>query len=266
MRSASAGSSLALASASVAAARVSICVLGVVARTIRSVGTSRVEIVRRDGASASAPPDSVPPVPASGLSVVTRMRCGRVARRAPAFAFHQSRQSVVSTLRRPPLPWTSSAERGAPRVGSPPLAGPLGVPPGVGGAVGEPATGLPPVGGVPDVPGSGDAGGSLGDVGAVAGGAVGAATGGIIDAMVDNGVSRKDAEVYAETVRRGGTVVSVRTEDARRQTAEAILDRHTAIDLTKRRGVYETAGWKGYSPEATPLTRAEIDAERSRYL
>ena len=103
-------------------------------------------------------------------------------------------------------------------------------------------------------------------VGAVVGGAAGAATGGIIDAMVDNGVSREDAEVYAENVRRGGSVVSVRTEEARRTAVETILDRHKSVDLTTRRGAYETGGWKGYSADATPLTRAEIEAERTRYL
>jgi hypothetical protein len=59
-------------------------------------------------------------------------------------------------------------------------------------------------------------------VGAVAG----AATGGIVGALVGAGVSEKDAHVYSESVRRGGTLVSVRTKDADAARVQAILDRY----------------------------------------
>ena len=42
------------------------------------------------------------------------------------------------------------------------------------------------------------------------GAAAGAATGGIVGALVDAGVDREHADVYSESVRRGGTMVSVR--------------------------------------------------------
>ena len=57
-------------------------------------------------------------------------------------------------------------------------------------------------------------------VGAVAG----AATGGIVGALVGAGDSEKDAHVYSESVRRGGTLVSVRTKDADAARVQAILD------------------------------------------
>ena len=47
-------------------------------------------------------------------------------------------------------------------------------------------------------------------VGAVTGAAVGAATGGLIGSLTEAGVSEQDAHVYAEGVRRGGTLLSVR--------------------------------------------------------
>ncbi len=50
--------------------------------------------------------------------------------------------------------------------------------------------------------------------GAVAGGA----TGGIIGALTQSGVSKTDAEVYAEGVRRGGTLVTARVPDGRTRT------------------------------------------------
>jgi len=102
--------------------------------------------------------------------------------------------------------------------------------------------------------------------GAVAGAAAGGATGGIIDALVDNGVPKDQAHVYAENVRRGGTLVSVRTSDANRATATAILDRYRPIDVAARRTHYEGDGWKAFNPSADAYTRDDMDRERSRYL
>ena len=45
------------------------------------------------------------------------------------------------------------------------------------------------------------------------GAAAGAATGGLVGALVGAGVSHGEAEVYSESVRRGGTLVSVRVAD-----------------------------------------------------
>src|SRR6059058_1953669 len=46
------------------------------------------------------------------------------------------------------------------------------------------------------------------------GAAAGAATGGIVGALTEAGISKEDAHVYAEGVRRGGTLVSGRIADA----------------------------------------------------
>jgi len=102
--------------------------------------------------------------------------------------------------------------------------------------------------------------------GAVAGGATGAAAGGIIDALVDSGIDRDDAPVYAEHLRRGGTVVSVRTADDRRTAAEAIMDRAKPVNMTARRRAYADAGWTSYDSEGREWTRKDIEAERGRYI
>jgi uncharacterized membrane protein len=47
------------------------------------------------------------------------------------------------------------------------------------------------------------------------GAVAGAASGGLIGALTDTGLSEEDAGVYAETVRRGGTMVVVKNADAR---------------------------------------------------
>src|SRR5437899_2989718 len=54
------------------------------------------------------------------------------------------------------------------------------------------------------------------------GAAAGAASGGIIGALTQSGVSKEDAPLYAEGVRRGGTLVSARVPDADRTRFEAI--------------------------------------------
>src|SRR6202044_3420067 len=58
-------------------------------------------------------------------------------------------------------------------------------------------------------------------VGAVAGAAVGGAAGGLVGSLTSSGVPERDAHVYAEGVRRGGTLVSARVDDARAMDAQA---------------------------------------------
>lgn len=91
-----------------------------------------------------------------------------------------------------------------------------------------------------------------------AGAAAGAAAGGIIGAMTSAGVDERDAHVYAESVRRGGSVVSLRTAEARAPEAEAIMDRATPIDMAVRRSDYEREGWTQFDANATPYVRPGI--------
>lgn len=100
---------------------------------------------------------------------------------------------------------------------------------------------------------------------ATAVGAVGGATaGGLIGALVDLGVSREEAEVYAESVRRGGTMLTVRYEDSLEPTVRAILDRQSPIDPVRRREEYQTSGWKSFDPNAAPYRPSKAEIERIR--
>lgn len=102
-------------------------------------------------------------------------------------------------------------------------------------------------------------------LGAVAGAASGAAVGGVVDALVDSGESRETAEGYAEHVRRGGALVSVRTEDADRARVLAILDRFGPVDIATRRDDYLSQGWRGYDPSAAAYDDNAARAERAKY-
>ena len=102
-------------------------------------------------------------------------------------------------------------------------------------------------------------------VGAVAGAAVGGAAGGIVGAMTDAGVPERDAHVYAEGVRRGGTLVSARVDDARAADAQAILERNKTVDIAARGQAYRESGWDTFDPKAPEYTRDQIAKERARY-
>lgn len=100
--------------------------------------------------------------------------------------------------------------------------------------------------------------------GAAAGGAAGAAVGGITGTFMAAGIDRSDADFYAETVRRGGTVVTAKPDDEHRAAAEQILSRR-AVNAEERRKLYQDAGWKSFDAAAPAYTESEIDAERRRY-
>jgi heat induced stress protein YflT len=96
------------------------------------------------------------------------------------------------------------------------------------------------------------------------GAAAGAATGGIIGALTEAGVSKDDAETYAEGVRRGGTLVTARVAENDRARLDAILDR-SAVNIQNRRSAWQKSGWKSYDPAAAPYTADQVRKERSLY-
>jgi uncharacterized membrane protein len=82
--------------------------------------------------------------------------------------------------------------------------------------------------------------------GLAAGAATGAAAGGIVGALTDNGVDENDAHVYAESIRRGGSMVIVKTDEINRDAAETVFDRHSSVPVADRRSAYEDEGWDSF--------------------
>ncbi|MBB3287077.1 MULTISPECIES: hypothetical protein [unclassified Rhizobium] len=80
-------------------------------------------------------------------------------------------------------------------------------------------------------------------IGAAGGAVLGGATGGIIGALTGSGISEDDANVYAESVRRGGALVIARVGQAQLPLANEILDRVPRIDVAARRAFYHQSGW-----------------------
>lgn len=102
-------------------------------------------------------------------------------------------------------------------------------------------------------------------VGALAGAAIGGAAGGLMGAFANAGVPEEDAHVYAEGVRRGGTVVSVRAEDSRADSVSAILRGSAGVDLDRRRTDYLAEGWGGFDEDAPAYSEQQIRDYRSSY-
>src|SRR5207342_2868561 len=92
------------------------------------------------------------------------------------------------------------------------------------------------------IPGIGPvvAAGWLASTAAVA--AAGGVAGGLLGALTEAGVSEEDAHVYAEGVRRGGTLLTVRVPDGERMRIEAILER-SAVNIRERGLAYRQSGW-----------------------
>jgi hypothetical protein len=100
---------------------------------------------------------------------------------------------------------------------------------------------------------------------ALVGAGAGAVAGGLIGGLVDLGVSETDAEYYAEAVRRGAALVTVRTDSSRTDEAERIMQQHGAIDIEERVARWRRTGWKGYNPSDPPWTHDEIERDRTLY-
>jgi len=101
-------------------------------------------------------------------------------------------------------------------------------------------------------------------VGAIVGAAAGGAAGGILGALKEAGHTDEEANVYAEGVRRGGTLVSVKAEDVDAARVEQILNAR-GVDARVRGDLYRTMGWTAFDPDAEALSADEIRRERQRY-
>ena len=100
---------------------------------------------------------------------------------------------------------------------------------------------------------------------ALAGAGVGAVAGGLIGGLTGAGVSEEDAHYYAEAVRRGGALVTVRADDARAEEAARIMRSHGAIDIERRAEQWRQEGWTRHDPNAQPYSVEQMERERAAY-
>jgi len=82
-------------------------------------------------------------------------------------------------------------------------------------------------------------------VATLTGAGIGAASGGLLGALTGAGLSRDEAHVYAEGVRSGGSLVTVRTDQVDTTRIEDIMGRHNPVDWQQRRAAYGPE-WTGF--------------------
>ena len=80
-------------------------------------------------------------------------------------------------------------------------------------------------------------------VATLTGAGIGAAAGGLTGSLTGAGVSETDAHAYAEGVRRGGSLLTVKADEAHAAVVERILEDHGAVDLDTRTQGWESEGW-----------------------
>ena len=96
-------------------------------------------------------------------------------------------------------------------------------------------------------------------VATLTGAGIGAAAGGLTGSLAGAGVSEHDAHAYSEGVRRGGSLLTVRTDEARSGAVERILEEHGAVDMDERAEGWRHEGWTGPASDAVEPARSSTD-------
>ena len=92
------------------------------------------------------------------------------------------------------------------------------------------------------------------------GAGVGASAGGLLGSLVGAGVDEDDAHVYAEGVRRGGTLVTARVDEGQRAAVEGVMNRFSGVDATTRGEHYRADGWEKFDEAAPAYTAGAMPA------
>jgi uncharacterized membrane protein len=100
---------------------------------------------------------------------------------------------------------------------------------------------------------------------ALTGAGAGAVAGGLIGALTGEGIPEEHASYYAEAVRRGGAIVTVRADEARADRAAEFMLMNGGIDIDERAARWRDTGWNGFDGSARPYTVEEAEQERRLY-
>lgn len=95
-------------------------------------------------------------------------------------------------------------------------------------------------------------------VATLTGAGIGAAGGGLVGSLTGAGVSREEADVYAEGVRGGGSLVTARVDETQAAQVEEVMNRHSPVDWQQRRQSYGS-DWRGFDPDSPASARPITD-------
>jgi len=100
-------------------------------------------------------------------------------------------------------------------------------------------------------------------IGAIGGGVVAGTAGGLIGALIGNGMLEEEANVLAEGVRRGGTLVTVLVEPKQQAQAERIMRSHHMLDTKLIAHGLKQEGWTKFDENAPALNADQVASERA---
>jgi hypothetical protein len=100
---------------------------------------------------------------------------------------------------------------------------------------------------------------------ALLGAGTGATIGGLVGLLMEAELDEDQAQLYAEGVRRGGTLVVVQAQDADALRAEQVLERRGPVNLDERAAGWRARGWAGYRGDDEPYAADEVELEQNFY-
>jgi hypothetical protein len=106
-------------------------------------------------------------------------------------------------------------------------------------------------------------------IAALTGGAIGALagapTGGLVAGLVKtHHMDDVDAELYAEGVRRGETLLSVQVDEANVSRTRDTLNKYNPTDVHNESTSWRSEGWSKFDESATPYKHTDVETYRSR--
>jgi uncharacterized protein (TIGR02271 family) len=114
-------------------------------------------------------------------------------------------------------------------------------------AAGAPGVIGTPLGAVPEA-------GVTSTSGTASSGITGDASGGIMGRLRRSGVPEDEAHMYAEGVRRGGSLVIARLADDNVDRGLEIMSNYRPVDIDERGSLWRSEGWTRYDESAGPYT------------
>lgn len=101
---------------------------------------------------------------------------------------------------------------------------------------------------------------------ALAGAGIGAVVGGLIGGLTSIGVDEEHAGYYAEGVRRGGSLVVVKTDAPMQSRVTEILKKHHPVDIEQRVSRWKETGFTTYDSKQPAYDYDQIAREREQYM
>jgi uncharacterized protein (TIGR02271 family) len=78
---------------------------------------------------------------------------------------------------------------------------------------------------------------------ALIGAGAGAVAGGLIGALTEIGVPEREANLYAEGIRRGGVLLALRADETEAERAIEIMEQYDPVDVETRAAEWRQSGW-----------------------